>query len=113
MTGTDEEIYQHGVSDLELSVRASNVLRLAGVTTMQDFMRLTKQRVLSFANSGARTWKEIEQVQKSLQPEALRNYRLGILESALLAVNRVLAEDPDIMVVVRGNILIGAVRVTA
>lgn len=52
--------------DLELSVRAFNVLNREGVRTLDDFMALTEQRVRTFKNAGTRTWKEIRSVQLHL-----------------------------------------------
>lgn len=54
------------VDELELSIRSSNVLRTMGVETMDDFMSLTKERFLAQRNAGARSWKEIVDLQRSL-----------------------------------------------
>lgn len=48
---------------LELSVRTTNVLRRHGIETMDAFMRLDKPTVLGMEHAGARTWREIAEVQ--------------------------------------------------
>lgn len=55
------------IRELELSVRASNVLRNSGlVETIEDFMALTKEQVMALPNAGVRTWKEIAAVQENI-----------------------------------------------
>jgi len=67
------------IDSLELSVRASNVLRnWGGVNTLEDFMALNKATVMALPGAGVRTWEEIKQYQDHLrgdfasmfQPEA-------------------------------------------
>lgn len=56
------------IDDLDLSVRASNVLRRRGrVETLDDFMTLTKDDIMAQPKAGIRTWREIEQMHKSLR----------------------------------------------
>lgn len=68
------------IRELELSVRASNVLRNSGlVETIEDFMTLTKEQVMALPNAGVRTWVEIKTLQKNLReghPEV--NAALGV-----------------------------------
>jgi hypothetical protein len=53
------------IESLELSVRASNVLRRSGlVNTLEEFMALDRETVILLPQAGVRTWEEIEQVQK-------------------------------------------------
>jgi hypothetical protein len=53
------------IESLELSARASNVLRRSGfVNTPEEFMALDRETVMFMPKAGVRTWKEIEQVQK-------------------------------------------------
>jgi hypothetical protein len=53
------------IESLELSVRASNVLRRSGfVNTLEEFMALDRETVMFMPKAGVRTWEEIEQVQK-------------------------------------------------
>lgn len=59
------------IDDLELSVRASNVLKNMGVETMDDFMALTRQSVMRQKNAGRRTWQEVSEVQTYYRHEAL------------------------------------------
>ena len=76
------------IDDLELSVRASNVLRRRGrVETLDDFMALTKSDILAQPNAGTRTWREIEQVQKWLgrQPDAAPSPNTALRDAAALA----------------------------
>lgn len=55
------------IRELELSVRASNVLRNSGlVQTIEDFMALTQAQVLALPNAGKRVWKEIAEVQENI-----------------------------------------------
>jgi hypothetical protein len=55
------------IESLELSVRASNVLRRSGlVNTPEEFMALDRETFMLIPQAGVRTWKEIEQVQKYL-----------------------------------------------
>ena len=55
------------ISSLELSVRASNVLRNSGlVQTIEDFMALTEETVMALPNAGRRTWREIKDLQESI-----------------------------------------------
>lgn len=51
------------IDDLEMSVRASNVLKKMGVETMDDFMALTRQTVMAQKNAGRRTWNEVLEMQ--------------------------------------------------
>jgi hypothetical protein len=56
------------IHDLELSVRATNVLTAYGrVKTLEDFMALDKKTIMAQPNSGARTWKEIQHMQTFLR----------------------------------------------
>jgi hypothetical protein len=55
------------IESLELSVRASNVLRRSGiVNTLEEFMALDRETVMFMPQAGVRTWEEIEQMQKYL-----------------------------------------------
>lgn len=55
------------VDSLELSVRTTNVLKLAGVDSREAFEALDKRTVLAMRNAGRRTWYEIESVQDWLR----------------------------------------------
>ena len=71
MTSTSYYSYvENPVLDgLELSVRADRVLRMYGrIKTLDDFMALTKEQVMALKGAGARTWREIEEIQKNLAP---------------------------------------------
>jgi len=55
------------IADLELSVRTSNVLRVAEIESLEAFMALTKPTVMGWQHAGARTWKEISEMQEYLR----------------------------------------------
>lgn len=56
------------IDGLELSVRASNVLRNWGrVNTLEDFMALDKATVMRLPKAGVRTWNEIKHMQDNLR----------------------------------------------
>jgi hypothetical protein len=56
------------IHDLELSVRATNVLTAYGhVKTLDDFMALTEAQVMRMPRAGRVTWKEIKSIQASLR----------------------------------------------
>lgn len=61
------------IDDLELSVRASNVLKKMGVETMDDFMALTRQSVMRQKNAGRRTWQEVSEIQTHFRHETLKS----------------------------------------
>lgn len=55
------------VEDLNLSVRASNALRRAGVHTMEQLMSMDSGDLLRIRNLGQKTLKEIQAVVKILE----------------------------------------------
>ena len=56
------------LQELELSVRATNVLRNYGhVHTLEDFMALDRKTVMLLPHAGVRTWREIERMQEHLR----------------------------------------------
>jgi hypothetical protein len=56
------------IDSLELSVRASNVLRNWGrVNTLKDFTALDKATVMALPGAGVRTWTEVQMVQAALR----------------------------------------------
>jgi hypothetical protein len=59
------------IDSLELSVRASNVLRnmLDPIDSAEKFLALERERVLLQPNCGRRTWAEIKQMQDYLRGE--------------------------------------------
>lgn len=59
------------IKDLELSVRASNVLTSEGVSTREQFMALDRVSVMAMKGAGSRVWKEIAEVQASLNAAAV------------------------------------------
>jgi hypothetical protein len=58
------------IHDLELSVRATNVLTTYGrVKTLEDFLALNRKTVMALPRAGVRTWEEIKRVQANLRRE--------------------------------------------
>ena len=93
------------IESLELSVRASNVLRAWGrVNTLDEFMALDRETVMALPNAGARTWKEIEQMQKYLgslphtafAPAPLMARDMTLRDAAALAALQGLCADSSI-----------------
>jgi len=89
------------IRELELSVRTTNVLNAMGtVQTLDDFMALTEAEVRAQRGAGARTWREIKDVQQNLRDpvghpstwpaevEALHR-RVAELEAALREISDV------------------------
>lgn len=63
------------IRNLELSVRATNVLTAYGrVKTLEDFMALDRATVMAQPKSGARTWEEIKHLQLYLLREEKREW---------------------------------------
>ena len=92
------------VDELELSVRSSNVLRLAGVTTIEEFARLTKDQVMGFANAGRKTWNEIEEAQAwLLNGYPPRDYSRARAVVLINHLNAILSEAPDLRVAVEAG----------
>jgi len=56
------------VDDLELSVRARNVLSTNGIKTIERFLSLDRPSVVAMRGAGVRVWKEIEEVQRTIAP---------------------------------------------
>jgi hypothetical protein len=72
------------IRDLELSVRATNVLTAYGrVKTVEDFLALDRATVMGLPKSGTRTWEEIERVQLYLLREDGREVRAVFAPSDL------------------------------
>jgi hypothetical protein len=58
------------IHDLELSIRATNVLTDYGrVKTLEDFLALDRATVMGLPKSGTKTWEEIKRVQLYLLRE--------------------------------------------
>lgn len=55
------------VRELELSVRAANLLVRMGVFTMQEFLALTEETFLAQPGAGRKLWKEIVEVQTNIK----------------------------------------------
>ncbi|TIW53851.1 MAG: hypothetical protein E5V54_24120 [Mesorhizobium sp.] len=75
------------IDDLELSVRTGNVLRRYGVTTLDRFMELTKPEVMFFRHAGAKTWREIQEVQINLRRNERRQSLPGRAAELLRGLN--------------------------
>jgi len=82
------------ISDLELSVRAVNALRNIGVTPVEQFMKLDRGTVLRTRSAGAKTWREIRDMQPSLRDHgALADAEVAVFRAAA-ALNCALADAP-------------------
>ncbi len=53
------EILNHGVEELELSVRSSNCLRDAGIRTLGDLVRKSEAEMLKYRNFGRKSLQEL------------------------------------------------------
>lgn len=62
------------IHDLELSIRATNVLTDYGrVKTLEDFLALDRATVMGLPKSGTKTWEEIKRIQLYLLREQARS----------------------------------------
>ena len=53
------EVLNHGVEELELSVRSSNCLKDAGIKTLGDLVRKTEAEMLKYRNFGRKSLQEL------------------------------------------------------
>lgn len=100
------------VDGLELSVRTTNVLKLAGVETREAFEALDAGKVLAMRNAGRKTWYEIRDVQGWLKgPTREERERLvaALLEQACRQAREWLAEE-DYRIVNVGRLDVRLVR---
>lgn len=88
------------LAGLELSVRAHSVLANAGVNTYPEFMALTRDRVLKLKHAGARTWKEVSEVQNSLPRN---DGGFEAFTSTLGLLNSMMVNNPRLRVVVEAD----------
>ncbi|MDI6808092.1 MAG: DNA-directed RNA polymerase subunit alpha [Candidatus Eisenbacteria bacterium] len=56
------KLLERSVEELELSVRAANCLRNAGIVTIADLVRKTEQDMLKYRNFGKKSLKEISEI---------------------------------------------------
>lgn len=56
------------ISELEVSVRTHNVLKKAGYINIGAVLDLDEKTARALPNAGARTWREIAELQESLKP---------------------------------------------
>lgn len=61
------------IDGLELSVRAGSALRRMGIDNLEAFMTLTKKQVMAEKNAGARTWREVANMQGYFRHLALES----------------------------------------
>ena len=73
------------LADEPLSVRAVNVLRTHGVTTLEDLLRYTKRSLREFRNIGRRTLDEIQRYAESRRDEVGRLAPIWYERRSLLA----------------------------
>lgn len=75
------------LSQLELSVRARNVLRNLDIGDLESFMELTQEEILAVRNAGRQTWHEIRELQDYFsQPQRRPWSRRDEIALALLPV---------------------------
>lgn len=73
---------------LELSVRAHNCLRKSGlVVDIASFMALTEGQVKAIPAAGARTWREVREIQESLRPHTDGEVRREHMERLAALMN--------------------------
>lgn len=80
------------VENLELSVRTVNVLKNNGITTAEQFMKLTKTQVMGLKGLGAKSWREISEVQEMLTRERRRESIPGQAVELIKALNRLVPD---------------------
>ena len=56
------KLLERSVEELELSVRAANCLRNAGIVSIADLVRKTEQEMLKYRNFGKKSLKEISEI---------------------------------------------------
>ncbi len=62
-----ETLLNMSIEDLEFSVRTGNCLRAAEVSTIAELLLLQRHTVLGWKNAGARTWREIADMQSYIR----------------------------------------------
>ncbi|MBD9544304.1 hypothetical protein IB276_33195 [Ensifer sp. ENS04] len=87
------------ISELELSVRASNALRGMGVTTRDQFMKLTREDVMSVKNIGRRTWGEVRDLQEHVRYHERRLSLPGRAEALIGELNALNLEKHGFFVI--------------
>jgi len=61
-----KELLKKSVDELELSVRSSNCLKVAGIKTILDLVRKTESEMLEYKNFGKKSLKEISDMLKGM-----------------------------------------------
>lgn len=86
------------IDRLELSTRALNRLRDAGVTTREQFLALTKEEIMGWSHAGVGTAREIEQMQDYLapSPEKQKADRENHFTCLVREINAILDSDPSL-----------------
>lgn len=101
------------LDELELSVRAHNVLKSMGtVETLDDFMALTRETVTAQKAAGARTWREICEIQETFAPDpaAIYRHRWAEFQDAVGVVNKLMDQEPRFRVCDAGQGFLVAVQ---
>ncbi|TPL42578.1 MULTISPECIES: DNA-directed RNA polymerase subunit alpha C-terminal domain-containing protein [unclassified Mesorhizobium] len=75
------------IADLELSIRAANRLDAYNITTLDQFMALTKPQVMTWRHAGVKTWREIQEVQENLRGQSRRQSLPGRAVQQIRAIN--------------------------
>jgi hypothetical protein len=85
MTSYMAQLRAQPLHNVELSVRAHNVLRNAGYTTLGDLLDVTKAQVLALPHAGVKTWRELSELRECLAYDESESTgtRVAELEAAL------------------------------
>lgn len=89
------------IDQLELSVRSSNILRGMGVETLWEFLGVNKSEFLRRPHAGARSWREVEQVQKALQTSLSSPW--DVFRNHIGAINNIMKENPSFRALLTSN----------
>ena len=96
-----ETIYRK-VADLDLSIRTKNLLRNAGINTLQDLSSYTKSDLMKFRNFGRSSLVELEDLmlKNNLSfgtVESIKSDNTQTLQNALEQVEKLEAEKKELL----------------
>lgn len=100
------------VEDLELSVRTGNVLRNAGIVTLDQLKALDASAVLALKNAGRKTWREIQELQQFFDEDSedLKQSRWRTFTETVAMLNQQMNRNPEFRVVDADRGFLTAVR---
>ena len=99
----DPRLVSKSVHDLEISVRLANILRDTGILTVGQFLQMDRNWFLSQERAGVTTWREVCDLQDSLNGEVGGSEDLNHLRHLAQQWNRMVT-----MMSQRGEIMQGA-----